>query len=371
MAKNALLDEYNSVKEYVKENSQGQNKVTLTMNTLQSKFGLSNYNARSIMIRLRVDPEIRTVLKHYRSRFKPKDCIYDTDLRNKIEDSKVVGQFDFDQEELDIINKKLADYLNPKDLQCYSTLMFLCEKARTSLLHKEWGNPKMEESARLLAISLPDISMYYNILVEKHLMVQSPYTRLYKFTLKDSEYENAMEDISEQSTNPEFVAQAQVNNTILDNEFIDLKASSKLQASVRSLSTVTARLTSITENQIKLISQLAIEEKTIKAQKAALARLSENYNELSENHYNLQQEFTAKSEELKKTDQFLSDYMKYVDNKLINLSSYISSALDAYFKLPSIKKSDFTVSNKSKMEILDMIIAYQKEIKSYKKGKTE
>ncbi len=368
MVNSRTIELYEKVKSTIKQNSEKNEWTEYSIPVICSQYEMPSYMARTIVTCLRIDPEIRSKLLPSASRYKPKGFLYDSNIENKVKDSYNLDQFSFDQLELSILNESLKEYIKADTIKDYSIMMYICEKMISSKFHQNWGNPNVADISRLLMMSQSNIIDYIEILCNKKLMIQSPYTLQYKLTLKQSAYEEAEKEIVAQSADPELVAQGKLNSAVLSNDFTNLKTSEKFQSTVRRLQTARNQLSAAIASQLKMIDAMAMQDKDIERQKNTLSRLSKTCNELSEQIENKQQEVLNMKEELDLTNQTLSSYQEFVNERIMDLTSYISSSLETYFKLPTFKKNDPSVNNRVKMELLDSIISFQKEIKQYKKS---
>lgn len=358
---------YNVVKDYIKEKSiKEKSWTTFMLSNISEIFEVPQREARSIALRLRLDPEIRSKLVDASSRFKPKAFFYDSP-ENKVKDSKNLDQFDFSEEDILVFNDNLKEYLNVEGIKDFSILVYICEKMKTSGLRDDWKEFNIGELCNLILISESKILDYINILKKKKLVFQSPYTLRYRLTISEEERVNAEKNLNVESTDPNLVAQAEANKRILQNKFEALKASDQFQSSLQRLMKAHTEMGATITLQARLLDALSVEEKNVQTQKVVLAQLSESYNELSTKYENLEKKYKDISEELRITDGLLKNYRKYVENKTIALTNSLNDTLVQYFMLSISQKNNPATNNKVKYTLRKVIEDYQKEIETYKK----
>ena len=139
-----------------------------------------------------------------------------------------------------------------------------------------------------------------------------------------------------------------------------------LISDIAALANLAHKNNAILMNQIKIIDALATEEKNVQLQKQALARLNQSYNELLTKYDKLKDDYKETSEQNRLLNIFFKDYHTHIVNESTELIAYLSSVLESYFKLPAHKKNDMVINNKTKVELLNTIMEYQKKITTYK-----
>ena len=135
---------------------------------------------------------------------------------------------------------------------------------------------------------------------------------------------------------------------------------------VKQIAEIAHKNNAILMNQIKIIDALATEEKNVQLQKQALARLNQSYNELLTKYDKLKDDYKETSEQNRLLNIFFKDYHTHIVNESTELIAYLSSVLESYFKLPAHKKNNMVINNKTKVELLNTIMEYQKKITTYK-----
>lgn len=366
MARQNLSKSLELVKDFIKNNTVEKNEwTTLTIPQVCSRWQLPQYVGRIILIRLRLDPEIRVKLAPAVSRYKPKSFYYDTP-ENKLKYIEQDDQFELKSDEIKILMSKFKDFKTVEKLQDFTSLMYIIEKLKTSALEKNWAPINIIEICKLMDITESNLLSYLSILTDLQIIIQSPYTLNYKLTIDDAARKQAMHELDYESTDPEVQAKGKLNIEALSAEFDNLKTVNQLRSTIQSLMDLNGKNNAILMNQIKIIDALATEEKNVQLQKQALARLNQSYNELLTKYDKLKDDYKETSEQNRLLNIFFKDYHTHIVNESTELIAYLSSVLESYFKLPAHKKNDMVINNKTKVELLNTIMEYQKKITTYK-----
>ena len=367
--KRSLLDSVKEIKSYIKQESEKDNWTEITLVNVCSLWNLPQYFGRRVLILLRIDPEIRYYETSSSSRFKPKAFFFSSP-EEKIKDIGKVKQFELDQEEELEAAKKLNEYKNVENLRLFYILMYFLEKMKTSGYGVKWKNIDVEDFSKTIDVTKEKILQYIDILAEKKLIIKSPYTLNYKLTILENDYDKAKKEIAEESIDPNLIPIGEVNMEVLNTDsyqFNDLQATLQMRDSVKELLLEANKLTVMIVEQTKILDSLAKEEKNIKMQKTALIALNDSYNKLSEEEYQLNQKYTKEVEKNKILNKFLVEYQKHIEDLTTDLISGLSYSLETYFQQPIHKKNNKSFNDKTKVDILNVIFEFQKQVLSFKK----
>lgn len=366
MAKQDLSKSFESVKDFIRKNTEQNHEWTmLTIPKVCSEWNLPQYIGRIILIRLRLDPEIRIKLASTSSRFKPKMFYYDTP-GNKLKDIGKLEQYELKPEEVNILISRLKSYITVDQLYDFSALMYIVEKLKTSCYDKHWNTINILEICKLMSISESQLLSYIDVLIKNRILIQSHYTLNYKLVIDEAAYKQAVHELDCESTNPEIQAKGKLNIEALNTNFDSLKTTEQFKSTVQALMELSGKNNAILMNQIKIIDALATEEKHIQMQKNSLIALNQVYNELKEKYDTLKENYRKAQEQVRLSDTFSKNYHEHIVTESTELVAYISSTLESYFRLPVHKKNDMSLNNKVKVEILNTIMEYQKKLTTYK-----
>lgn len=366
MAKQDLSKSLELVKDFIRENTEQNHEwTTLTIPQVCSKWKLPQYIGRIILIRLRLDPEIRTKLAATSSRYKPKMFYYDTP-ENKLKDIGKLEQYELKPEEVNILISKLKSYLTVDKLYDFSSLMYIVEKLKTSCYDKNWNTLNILEVCKLMSITESQLLSYIDILIKNKILLQSPYTLNYKLVIDEAAYKQAIHELDCESTNPEIQAKGKLNIEALNTDFDNLKTTDQFKSTIQALMDLNGKNNAILMNQIKIIDALATEEKNVQIQKRSLIALNQAYNELLVKYETLNENYRKAQEQIQISDKFFKNYYENIVSESTELVAYMSSTLESYFRLPVHKKNDISLNNRLKVEILNTIMEYQKKLTTYK-----
>ncbi len=367
--KRSLLNSVEEIKNSIKEASDKGEWTEITLVNVCSLWNLPQYFGRRVLILLRIDPEIRYYETSAASRFKPKAFLFSSP-EEKLKDIGKVKQFELDKEEETEAIERLSEYKTVEKLRLFYSLMYFLEKLKTSGYNVKWKSIDIEDFSKTIDISKETVLQYINILESKNLLTKSPYTLDYKLTILESDYDRAKKEIAEESIDPNLSPIGEVNMEVLNTDtyqFNDLQATMQMQNSIKQLLLEANKLTKMIVEQTKTLDSLAKEEKNIKMQKTALIALNDNYNKLSEEEYQLNQKYTKEVEKNKILNKFLVEYQKHIEDLTTDLISGLSYSLETYFQQPIHKKNNKPFNDKTKVDILNVIFEFQKQVLSFKK----
>lgn len=359
---------FETIENMIKKNSSSGKWTMLTIPTLCSQLSIGGMAARIAIIRLRLDVNFRTRLAHAASRFKPKEFFYGSP-KEKIKDIKSGTElFDITEEENRRLIKVFNEYLNENDLSMFLILMYIVEKLKTSSLNKRWGAINIIEISKFLGCSESKAINYIDELMDKKIVIRSPYTCKYRLVISDQEYTDAKKEIYKQSTIPDCKPADTDINSSISEEDISFSVTEQLKRSISKIVNYNTRINLVLDTQTKLLDALTEEEERIQKQKIILARLNTEYNKLSNEYEKLKIESCKSKDDLKLTNEFLKDYQRSISDKTVQMIAKITAIVEDYFKQPIRVKNDNVYNNKVKVAITTVMVEYQQELLQYKRG---
>lgn len=354
-----LSELVNSVKEYVRKETENDPKKWIMLNTrtISSQWEVPTYLSTRTLAIMRIDPELRYRFVDTVSRFKPREFKISTP-ESKINDVGRIRQFEFSSEEEQNLIRRLKSYLTEETLKEFYTLMFFCEKMKLKNMDLEWSIIDINEFARTLNISTVDVYTNLSRLQEKGIIYKSPINEMWKLTVTEDSFRELERQYGEVIASSQASIAGSVNPESLDtaNDDDELQEIRYLKKLVKSVMTHNSSISRLLIDTLKACDALTVRDKAIQNQRAAFIRFNQIYNEEKENTEKLKKEYEELQAKYDALNRAFDRRTKQIEDSLSMINSNLNSIIEDYFRLPTYQKNDDRVNAKFKTNLLTVFL---------------
>lgn len=364
-----IVDDYVSVVLGYLQNDKSGQWATLTMDDMIKQFNIQSYYARMVINTIRLHPNVRYRYIPSKSRFKPKEYMYVSDTKIKIDDAlSDVQQFELTADEETYLKNALGTEFIRQCPGDYFLIGSLCEKLKVKSLSEAWCEIVTGEYSRLFNCSTLEIQNCVDQMENSRLIVKNPFTDSYRLTLSEKTF------IETQNTIAKNVVENPTGVTVTKPS-IDFKAAGDYKQipevndfveNIQQMLSLNERIKKMLLDNARLCEQLKIKDEALVKQSYTFFAMQDAYEQIKKQYEEVQPTIKKYQEEYRILTEYEKARTAKIEEVLSSLKSEMVTDIEEYAKLPVSEKNKVATTSRFKSRLLDAVYDASKEIQDFK-----